>query len=657
MNYAGDFAINDTIDIKFSTRQFSDGAPTVLTGTPVVVAYPDNSTTEITAGITLTASFDTRAGLNNVRIVATTGNGYAAGTNYVLVISAGTVGGTSVVGEVVGSFSLDNRSSLRPTTAGRTLDVTAAGEAGIDLDNTSGTLDAAQIGADSVTKLRSLVSDTADSGTTTTLVDAARTEADTDYWKGCWLLITSGTAANQIRLITGFTPGTDTITFTPALTQAVSTNTYEILPAGAIDLRMVLGVVQTVDLDTIDTNVNTVQAAVDSLNDPSNASIADTVWDEILTGGTHNIANSSGRRLRTLQESGGVYGGQIYIDTVNGTAGITDYENGTSDNHVLTLADAKTISASIEIPDFHIINGSSITLAESTVNESYFGDNWSLAFGAQVISGVHIEGASISGIGTATSEVSFLRCHFGTASIQLGHFTSCSFADTVTLTLAGDYNFHDCYSEGATPPIFEKTAGQAIVAEFHGWSGAITISGLEAGDTYELGGSYREIVLNGVDGTVHIHGLYDSITDNRTGSPVLTITGAIKAGDVATTLADTNDLQTRTPAVLVGGRMSSDVGSVDGSVTAASKMKDAMDATVQVTVDDTAFTPTATQFETNVTEATANHFKDRVIIFLSGTLIGQAKDITAYSLVGGRGLFTVSALTEAPLDTDTFLIV
>ncbi len=37
---------------------------------------------------------------------------------------------------------------LRPTTAARTLDVTAAGEAGIDLDNTVGTLVAAQFGAD-----------------------------------------------------------------------------------------------------------------------------------------------------------------------------------------------------------------------------------------------------------------------------------------------------------------------------------------------------------------------------------------------------------------------------------------------------------------------------------------------------------------------------
>lgn len=106
----------------------------------------------------------------------------------------------------------------------------------------AGAIDANALASDAVTEIRSLVSGTSDSGTTTTMVDAARTEADTDYWKGCWILFTSGTIANQVRLITGFNPTTDTITFTPATTQAVATQNYEILPAGAIDIRLWKGV-------------------------------------------------------------------------------------------------------------------------------------------------------------------------------------------------------------------------------------------------------------------------------------------------------------------------------------------------------------------------------------------------------------------------------
>lgn len=135
MSYHGDINLGDTIDIKFATTAAATGAPTILTGTPVISAYVDNGTTQITAGITLTADFDTVTGLNNVRVVASSGNGFAAGTNVQLVITTGTVGGTSAVGYVVGSFSIEKRSALRPTTAGRTLDVASTGEAGVDFDN------------------------------------------------------------------------------------------------------------------------------------------------------------------------------------------------------------------------------------------------------------------------------------------------------------------------------------------------------------------------------------------------------------------------------------------------------------------------------------------------------------------------------------------
>lgn len=110
MSWIGNIALGQTIDFKFTTRAFASGAPTTLAGSPAVAAYVDNGTTEITAGITLSVDFDSRTGLNNVRVVATGGNGYAAGTNVEIVITAGTVGGTSVVGEVVGSFSIENRS-------------------------------------------------------------------------------------------------------------------------------------------------------------------------------------------------------------------------------------------------------------------------------------------------------------------------------------------------------------------------------------------------------------------------------------------------------------------------------------------------------------------------------------------------------------------
>jgi hypothetical protein len=75
-------------------------------------------------------------------------------------------------------------------------------------------------------------------------------------------------------------------------------------------------------------------------------------------------------------------------------------------------------------------------------------------------------------------------------------------------------------------------------------------------------------------------------------------------------------------------------------------------------VDNTAHTPTTTEFESDsITEATADHYKGRAIVWRSGALKGQACSIKAYSLVSGRGHFTVSTLTEAPANDDRFVIV
>lgn len=129
MSFAGDFALGSTIDVKFTTRRFSTGAPHQLAGTPVISAYPDNSTTQITAGITLTVDFDTVTGLNNVRVVATSGNGYAAGSSYFLVITTGTVDSVSVVGEVIGSFTLERGAAFgrlgAPSGASMSADIAA----------------------------------------------------------------------------------------------------------------------------------------------------------------------------------------------------------------------------------------------------------------------------------------------------------------------------------------------------------------------------------------------------------------------------------------------------------------------------------------------------------------------------------------------------
>lgn len=107
INTLGDRATASVIDFHFTTIG-SAGTPTTLSGTPAISVYKGNSTTESTTGVTLDVDFDGRTGMNHVRIdTSTDGTFYASGGNFSVVITTGTVGGTSVVGYVVGYFTLN----------------------------------------------------------------------------------------------------------------------------------------------------------------------------------------------------------------------------------------------------------------------------------------------------------------------------------------------------------------------------------------------------------------------------------------------------------------------------------------------------------------------------------------------------------------------
>jgi hypothetical protein len=161
----GDFDTSSTIYFKFTTFRPSTGAPFTLAGTPALSVYKDNSTSQTTTGVTLTADFDSVTGLNHVAI-DTSDAFYAAGSFFDVVITTGTVDSVSAVGTVVGRFTLRKNSALKPTTAGRTLDVSSGGEAGIDFAN---------IGSPTTTVNLS--------GTTIKAV-TDRVTANTDEWNG-----------------------------------------------------------------------------------------------------------------------------------------------------------------------------------------------------------------------------------------------------------------------------------------------------------------------------------------------------------------------------------------------------------------------------------------------------------------------------------------
>lgn len=147
---------------------------------------------------------------------------------------------------------------------------------------------------------------------------------------------------------------------------------------------------------------------------------------------------------------------------------------------------------------------------------------------------------------------------------------------------------------------------------------------------------------------------------------VITIEGSDVAGSqwkdvkivISTTSRQIDDLAYpattgRSMNVSATGEVDSDVVKVNTSSDAATKL-----GLVSAAIESGAAitgTLSTTQMSTDLTETTTNHYNGRIIIWTSGNLIRQSSTITAYD--GTGKILTYNAVTEAPANTDTFIIV
>lgn len=301
----------------------------------------------------------------------------------------------------------------------------------------------------------------------------------------------------------------DTGTTLPAAIATVDTNVDAILVDTGTTIPAQITALNNVSTAEVNTEVDT------ALSDffTSSAQLVDDVWDEVLSGATHNVPGSAGRRLRTIQEFQGYEGGAIWVDTVNGTAGTTDFENGTVENPVLTWADALTLSASLGFIKFEIVGLSSITLTANSDNYVINGSGYTLALGGQSIVGARIVGANVSGIasGLGNNQV-FDGCVMdATSHIKSTTILNSSITATQTAVEAGDIFMDKCFSgiAGTSTWIFDFGAaiGNTNLNVRH-YSGGIQLENMgDTGtDTMSLEGHGQFIEGTCTSGTVSIRG-------------------------------------------------------------------------------------------------------------------------------------------------------
>lgn len=557
-----DYPLGETLDFMFTTRAFATGAPIILDGSPGVEVYEDDDIVQILLGETLVANFDGVVGLNHLRIVATGANGYEVGKSYHAVLSAGTVGGVAVTGEVVASFSIERSPALRPTVVDRKLDVSAGGEAGIDWAN---------IGT---------------KGATVDLSDTSIKQVDT----------------------------------------AASVTTVQSLAAGSITAAVIGSGAIDADAIATDAITNTKIApsaiGVSEMSAALVSAIADKVWDTDATA------------RQTLGTFGQAIGDPIanaktlYQALVEDAAGasVTADVAAIKAETALIVADTNELQVD-DVPGLiAALNDISIAQVNTEVDTALADINLDHLVGTAtaipaIVSGTYIDQIMDDGTATfdrTTDSLQALRDNQAGAAP-----TAAVIADAVWDEDAGGHQTLGTFGQAIGDPVANaKTLYAAIVTDAAGASVAADIIAVKA-----------ETVL------------------------IVADTNELQVDDIPTLIAavqsDTDDIQTRLPAALVGSKMDSNTGAINASTSAAAQL--ALSAVGIVNGAAEAGTLSITEMTTDLTEATDDHYIGRTIIWTSGVLLGQASDITDY--LGSTGKLTYTAVTDAPAAADTFVLL
>ena len=423
--------------------------------------------------------------------------------------------------------------------------------------------------------------------------------------------------------------------------------------------------------------------------------VADAVWDEVLTGATHNVASSAGRRLRQLE--------QVFV-LANGT--IATATNG----HTFTLDTGAVATA-----DYYI--GARLQITEGTgLGQSRLIKAYSVGRVALLDSDFTVtpDNASLYEVVAADVHVSL-----SDADLASGFVTTATSTTTLTLDTGAvattDYYvgemivFTHGTGAGQAREITAYTSGRVVtmspalvtaVSTDTVWHIAVAVSipeivdeiWDEAQSDHTTAGSMGEIatetaailVDTGEIGTagaglsnINLPNQTMDITGDITGDlsgSVGSVTGAV--GSVTGAVGSVaGNVDGSTASIANGGIVAATfaAGAVDAAALATDAVDEISDGTwnearsghstagtygesyIGVVSSTAAASGTTTNVTTNLTEATSEHYTGRTIVFITGALAGQGSSITAYD--GSTKALTVTAMTEAAASTDQFVIV
>lgn len=334
--------------------------------------------------------------------------------------------------------------------------------------------------------------------------------------------------------------------------------------------------------------------------------IVDAVWDEVLTGATHNVTNSAGRRLRQVRSA--LYTGtaqagaatSITLDTGASTTNnlyqgeIVSIVSGTGAgqtrsivNYVGSTRVATVDRAWITNPDntsvFEIVGTDERNILQDGIAAGGASTSITLSSGASATDDIYNGQTVFLSAGTGAQQARLITDYNGTtkvATISPAWTTTPDTTSIYQIMPVGQVVVESLTTTalGAVADSVwdEPLAGHAT----SGSTGAALSAAGSAGDPWStaLPGAYGagtagNIIGNNLDAAVSSRLSSASYTAPLDAAATRSAVG-LAAANLDTQLSgiqtDTNDIQTRLPAALVGGRMDASVGAMAADVVTAS---------------------------------------------------------------------------------------
>jgi hypothetical protein len=363
---------------------------------------------------------------------------------------------------------------------------------------------------------------------------------------------------------------------------------------------------------------------------PTGAGIAQTARDigaSVLLSsgtGTGQILLSSGTVAARAYENGA-----IWVSTT-GATGTTANVHGQASRPVDRISDVTSLLATMNLQNVEVGNGMSMTLETTHANQSFFGEEWTLALGGRNIAGSLFKGANVSGTATGTSPT-FTNCHFTASTLPPCDIEFSDIGGTITVGSAGTFDIQNCYGNASAVLDMGAAVG-ATTVNIQKYSGNLTVSNLKTGDVLNFCGC----------GTLTLDSSCTGGTVNKSGDLIFTNSGSGMTINTGAGGIDWANISNPTATV---GLTNTTVGIVTALDSAYDAAKTAATQTSVNTIDgivdnillDTAEIGTAGAGLTNIgTIATCTTVTNGVTVTTNndktGYTVSTVSDKTGYSL-------------------------